>query len=189
LPERAAGLARITRHWPVRDWSTVPSAGLPFPGVLLESWRAMEVHPATGRVLLQTGAGPVRVLDLAAQTEKPLIHEAGQTPVRSMRFDPSGRFAVLVDEDSGVSVFDVATGESVMPRQFCPEGIEWAALTSDGLLAVAVYPNRIRRWPVRPAMELPEKLRAQAEVLSGRRLDGRGQLVWLTGSNLVERLR
>ena len=189
LPERAAGLARITRHWPVRDWSMVPSAGLPFPGAILESWRAVEVHPATGRVLLQTGAGPVRLLDLAAQTEKPLVHEAGQTPVRSMRFDPSGRFALIVDEDSGVSVFDAATGESVMPRQFCPEGIEWAALTSDGLLAVAVYPNRIRRWPVRPAMELPEKLRAQAEVLSGRRLDGRGQLVWLTGSNLVQRLR
>jgi hypothetical protein len=96
---------------------------------------------------------------------------------------------VLGDHEGGVSVRDAASGDPVVPRIPHPEGVRWAILTQDGMLVVGSKPNRIRRWPLRPAAESPEKLRAQAEALAGRRIDDRGQLVWLAGSNLVQRLR
>ena len=95
----------------------------------------------------------------------------------------------LEDHERGVSGREAASGDPVVPRIPHPEGISWATLTSDGMLVVGSKPNRIRRWQLRPATESPEKLRAQAEALAGRRIDDRGQLVWLAGSNVVQRLR
>jgi WD40 repeat protein len=160
-----------------------------FPADALAGVQITDAHPSSDRLLTSSGTGSAKLLDLKRQLEIPLMAESQGTPVADVRFDPAGRFVIAVDTQGGVSVYDARLGELIVPEVPHPDGVLWATMTPEGMLITGSAQNQIRRWPVRPAMEPPEKLRSQVEVLSGRRLDDRGQLVWLTGSNLVQRLR
>jgi WD40 repeat protein len=165
------------------------AANLAFPSAAWAGFQITDHHLATERILVVNRAGSARIVNLGSRIEVPLTSESGNIPLTSVRFDPTGRFVVMVDQEGGVSVHAADSGDLVVPRVLHPEGVRWATLTSQGMLATGANPNRIRRWPLRPATDSPEKLRAQAEALAGRRIDDRGQLVWLAGSNLVQRLR
>jgi WD40 repeat protein len=181
-------LATATAHWPTGD-PTVLVANYPFPAAALAGVQIKDVHPTSDRILALSGTGSAKLLDLKKQIEIPLVAESESTPVAEVRFDPAGRFVIAVGTEGGVSVYDARLGELIVPWSTHPDGVRWATITPQGMLIMGYAQNQIRRSPLRPAVESPEELRAQAEALAGRRLDDRGQLAWLTGSNLVQRLR
>jgi WD40 repeat protein len=188
-PQRAWLMAAITRDWPLQDWSGSEIGELPFPGEAVIGMRGADFHPGFQRALFCNDAGTTKLIDLGQRKEVQLAYQPQTTPIRSLHFDASGRFILRVDQEGGVSVLDAASGEPILPRLRHTGGVCWAILSPEGMLVTGSLPNRIRRWQLRPAAESPEKLRAQAEALAGRRIDDRGQLVWLAGTNLVQRLR
>jgi WD40 repeat protein len=188
-PRRPFFLSILAADWSPQDWQSVPASSLPASATALAGMQVSDFHPASRQLLTSTESGAAKVIHLRTHTDTTLAAD-GSSPSRPWaRFDPTGRFVVMADREGGVSVRDVASGDPVVPRISHPEGVRWAVLTADGMLLTGSKSNRIRRWQLRPALESAEKLRAQAEVLAGRRLDDRGQLAWLTGSNLVQRLR
>jgi WD40 repeat protein len=182
-------LSILAADWSTRDWQLAPASSLPASATALAGMQVCDFHPASRQLLTSTDSGGAKVIHLRTQTDTTLTSDSSPQSRPWARFDPTGRFVVMADRDGGVSVRDVASGDPVVPRIPHPEGVRWAVLTADGMLLTGSKSNRIRRWQLRPALESAEKLRAQAEVLAGRRLDDRGQLAWLTGSNLVQRLR
>jgi WD40 repeat protein len=182
-------LSILAADWSTRDWQSAPASSLPASATALAGMQVCDFHPASRQLLTSTDSGGAKVIHLRTQTDTTLTSDSSPQSRPWARFDPTGRFVVMADRDGGVSVRDVASGDPVVPRISHPEGVRWAVLTADGMLLTGSKSNRIRRWQLRPALESAEKLRAQAEVLAGRRLDDRGQLAWLTGSNLVQRLR
>lgn len=188
-PRRPFFQSVLAADWPQQDWQSVPASSLPASATAMAGMQVSDFHPASRQILASSKSGAAKVIHLRTDTDTSLATDTGSRSRPWARFDPTGRFVVLGDHEGGVSVRDAASGDPVVPRIPHPEGVRWVILTPDGMLVVGSKPNRIRRWQLRPAAESPQKLRAQAEALAGRRIDDRGQLVWLAGSNLVQRLR
>lgn len=125
-----------------------------------------------GRFLVTASAdSTARVWD--ANTGKPvtppLFHRSAAS---SAGFSPDGRLVVTGTLNGECRVWDAATGEAVTPSMQQPDGIQHVAFAAGGRRILSTGLTETRAYDFRPATPSADQLVAQAQIFSGRSVEG-----------------
>jgi len=101
-----------------------------------------------------------------------MVHKGG---IGAVAFSPDGKSLLtscnLADHSGQVALWDVPSGQSVLPPRPFPHAVDAIAFRPDGKAVAAVSDGEIRIWPVAvPATDDVERLRLRFQVWTGMEL-------------------
>jgi serine/threonine protein kinase/WD40 repeat protein len=174
-------VAAVEKSGTLRQYDA--ETGLPLP-------RAFEVGEWTDKLTISPDGRriaavrpedhSVRVWDLATgRPAGPALPHPRE--IYRVAFSPDGRLIASGSLDGPAWVWDIASGVPVAPPQLLPGGATALAFSPRGdRLAVGGPSGLACSWDLAPDPRPLDELEARAQLLAGRRLDDRGDLVPLT---------
>lgn len=140
------------------------------------------VHTATfspdgERVVTASEDNMTRCWDTAtgAPVGRPILHRC---TIRVLAISPDGRLLFTYGADRSARVWDLERAGPLTPLHYLPVPVDAAAFSADGERVTArLRGGAVRTWDLRPDDRPAAELIEHAQLLLGRRIDERGELL------------